>query len=201
MHSHGSLAMELLRKAVHILVGVGIVFLFTRGLLDVSSFGLLVLLYAALLLFNLRYQHGLLTKVISINRADRDIPGLDILFYFVGCFIVLLLFDERIAFSAILILAFADPLAHLASRGFGRTTTRLNTTTYLEGTLVGIAIGTLVAWRYVALLPALIASAVAMLFEAGRLRIRGHHVDDNLVIPVVAAVVLWVLSLWFGIYS
>jgi dolichol kinase len=48
-------------------------------------------------------------------------------------------------------------------------------------------------------LPALLASAAAMLVEAGEFRIGAHYVDDNVTIPLVAAVVLWVISLAFAI--
>jgi dolichol kinase len=199
MRYQGSITLELVRKVGHILTGVIIVLLFQAQILNVPLFGLLILVYAALLLFNLRYEKELLSRVISINRADRDIPGIDILAYFVGCWIVLALFDRHIAFASILILAFADAVAHLMSRSFGATHTFLTRTTYLEGTLAGIVAGTLAAWVYVNLVPALVASAVAMIIEAGELRIGSHHIDDNLTIPIVAACVLWVISLGFAI--
>jgi dolichol kinase len=197
MHYKGSMKMEFVRKIVHIAVGVLIVLLFQARILDLYSFGLLILFYASVLLYNLRYEHEVLTRVLAINRADRAVPGLDILFYFVGCWLVLLVFPQSIACAAILILALADSIAHLVSRSFGATETFITKTTYLEGTIAGIVAGTLAGWVYVPFLAALVAATVAMVLEAGELRISDHHVDDNLVIPVAAAITLWIINLAF----
>jgi dolichol kinase len=69
----------------------------------------------------------------------------------------------------------------------------LTKTTYLEGTVAGAAVGTLAAWLYVPFVPALITSSVAMVVEAGELRVGSHYVDDNLVVPIVSALTLWVV--------
>jgi dolichol kinase len=199
MRYRGSFGLELIRKIIHIFVGVVIVLLFNASILTIGTFGLLILLYASVILFNARYERELLTKIIAINRSDREVPGLDILAYFVGCWLVLVIFSQEIAFAAIMILAFADSIAHIMSRSFGATETFLTRTTYLEGTLAGIITGTLAAWIYVAFIPALIASTVAMVIEAGEMRIGNHHIDDNLTIPIAAAVTLWVISLGFAI--
>jgi len=197
MHYSGSIKMELVRKAVHILTGVTIVLLFQAKLLTLETFGLLILLFTALILFNYRYEREVLTRILNINRADRNVPGIDILFYVVACFIVLWLFDERIAFASILILAFGDSVAHLISRSFGATHTMLTKTTYLEGTIAAIVAATLVAWLYVPFWAAILAATAAMIVEAGELRIGDHHVDDNLIIPLVAGFVLWLVQFAF----
>jgi dolichol kinase len=193
----GTFSLELVRKIVHILVGVLIVLGFNSHLLDLPLLFLILMLFAATVLYNLKAEIELLTNILSINRADATVPGLDILFYFIGCFIVLWLFPLQIASAAILILAFGDAIAHLISRSFGGTQTVLTKTTYLEGTIAGIVAGTLAAWLYVPLLPAFLASAASMLVEAGELNIENHHIDDNLVVPIVAALLLALLALIF----
>jgi dolichol kinase len=189
--------LELIRKLFHILGGIFIVLLFQARILTVPLAGLIILLIAAVVLYNFRAERELLTKILSLNRADMRIPGLDVLAYLVGCWLVLAIFPSRIAFAAILILAFGDAVAHLVSRSFGATQTFMTKSTYLEGTIAAIIAATLAAWVYVPFLAALIASAVAMIVEAGELRIGDHYIDDNLVIPLVAGVTLWVITLAF----
>ena len=200
----GSVKLELLRKLVHVLTGIFIVLLFQAHILDISIFGLLILLFGIIVLYNYRAERELLTKILSVNRADKEVPGLDILFYLVGAWLALLflgvLFGEyHLAYASILVLAFGDSVAHLISRSFGATHTVLTKTTYLEGTVAGIIAASLAAWLYVPWWAALIASVIAMLVEAGELRIGDHHVDDNLIIPLVAGIVLWVMALAFSI--
>lgn len=193
----GSFKLEIVRKSVHVLVGILITLLFGARILDLPLFFLLIMLFTAVMLYNAKAERELLTKILSINRADAAIPGVDILFYLLGCFIVLWIFPENIASAAIMILAFGDAVAHLISRSFGATQTALTKTTYLEGTILGGAAGAIAAWLYVPLLPAVLASAAAMMVEAGELRIANHHIDDNIIIPIVAAVTLWILHIIF----
>src|SRR5687768_2551217 len=102
------LGMELVRKAAHVLTGVAIVVAVHTGLIDTALLGLLILLFMALLLYNIRYEQELLTRILSVNRADAKVPGLDILSFLLGCWIVLFLFDEHIAFAAIMVLSVGD---------------------------------------------------------------------------------------------
>lgn len=189
--------LEIFRKSLHVLSGVVIVLLVHAGLLTVPVLGLLALVSAFLVLFNMRYEKELLTHILSINRADAKVPGIELVSYLFGSWIVLILFPQQIAFAAIMILAFGDPVAHLVSTGFGNVHATVSRQSYLYGTLAAIAAGTLAAWLpgYVRLFPAFIASLLAMLVEAGELRIAEHHIDDNFTIPLVAAAVLWVISL------
>jgi dolichol kinase len=197
MRQQYNFRLELIRKLVHVLGGIFIVLLFQAGILTVPLAGLIILLMAAVVLYNFRAERELLTKLLSLNRADMRVPGLDILAYLLGCWLVLAIFPRNIAFAAILVLAFGDAVAHLVSKSFGATQTFVTRTTYLEGTIAAIVAATLAAWVYVPFIAALLASAVAMIVEAGELRIRDHYVDDNLVIPLVAGATLWVIQLVF----
>lgn len=194
--AHGSLREEIPRKAVHAGLGVFIVLLFHAEILSLPVYGLLTIVLGAAVFYNYTNEKELLMRVISINRPDAKVPGLDILAYFISTWLVLWLFPLEIAFAAIMILAFGDPLAHLVSRSFGATKTVVTPHSYRYGFLAGTLGGALAAWipGYASLLPAIIASALAMFIEAGELRIAEHHIDDNFTIPIVAALVLWVIA-------
>ncbi len=192
MRQKSETQLEFIRKTVHILVGVIIVLGFNARILDLQIFGITILLLAAAILYNLKAERELLTNILSINRADAKIPGLEIFFYFIGCFIVLLLFPINIASASIMILAFGDAIAHLVSKNFNGSL--VSKKTYTEGTIFGAIAGTLAAWVYVPLIAAIIAATCAMIIEAGDLRIADHRVDDNLLIPLVSGTILWLLQ-------
>lgn len=197
--SSNSFSMELIRKAVHVVMGILIVLLVQNGILSPAVLGLLTLVLLALVFYNYQYEKELITRILAINRADARIPGLDVLAFFVGSWVVLVIFQNHIeiAFASIMVLAFADPVAHIISSGFGGKKGAVSKTSYLEGTIAGTVVGALAAWVYVDFLPALIAAGVAMFIEAGELKIAEHYIDDNLTIPVVTGAVLWVILVVF----
>ena len=190
-------SMELLRKAIHVIAGIFVVLAVETRFLTTGTLGALIVVLGAIVLFNYRYEKELLTRVLSLNRADKKVPGLDVLAFFLGCWIVLAIFPHEIAFASILILTFGDPVAHLISTGFGGKEAAVTRTSYFEGTVAGTIVGALAGWIYVGFFPALIASAAAMFVESGELRIASHHIDDNFTIPIVAGLVLWVIALAF----
>ncbi len=110
--------------------------------------------------------------------------------YSTALLILSLLYDLQAAAIAIAVLGFADPAAAIIGRRFGRT--QLINGRTLEGTSAFIAVGTVVSFLWlslvyhfspdVALLLALGASVPAGLAE-----LVSRRIDDNLSIPVAAA--------------
>lgn len=192
--SHGgSTKLELIRKAGHVLIGVGIAWGVASGVLDAWVLAFLTVVLGAIVLYNAFFEQELLARVLAINRADAEIPGLDLLAYFIGCLLAVALFPREIALGAILILAIGDPLAHMFSTSFGGRRAAVTAMSYRYGFLAGSLGGALAAWIHVPFFPALLAALAAMFVEAGELRIADHHIDDNLTIPLVAGLVLWIL--------
>jgi dolichol kinase len=110
--------------------------------------------------------------------------------YSTALLILAALHDLQAAAVAIAVLGFADPAAAIIGRRFGRTTL-INGRT-LEGTGTFVAVGTTIAWMWlvhayefdptVGLVLALGATVPAALAE-----LLSRRVDDNLSIPVAAA--------------
>lgn len=193
----GSVRLEIMRKVVHVLTGLVIVLGIQTRLLDTMMLGIAILFLGALMLYNYKYEREALSRILSINRADAKLPGFSALAFFVGCWVVLSLFPQHIALAAILVLTVGDPIAHLIGSGFGATRVAVTRRSYLNGAIAGTVAGALAAWLYAPWYAALLASAAAMAIEAGELRIADHHVDDNLTIPIVSAVVLFIVWLAF----
>ena len=189
----GSTRLELIRKAGHVLIGVGIAWGVASGVLDAWLLAFFTIVLGAIVLYNAFFEQELLARVLSINRADAAIPGLDLLAYFIGCLLSVALFPREIALAAILILAIGDPLAHMFSTSFGARRAAVTAMSYRYGLLAGSLGGALAAWIHLPFFAALLAALAAMFVEAGELRIADHHIDDNLTIPLVAGLVLWIL--------
>ncbi|MGI9628186.1 MAG: diacylglycerol/polyprenol kinase family protein [Longimicrobiales bacterium] len=107
--------------------------------------------------------------------------------YVVGVLAVHLLLPAAYLVPAILVLALPDPAASIVGRLWGRHPLGKGT---MEGSAVFLIVATLVLAPFVGLGHALWVALVVTAFEVLPL-----PVDDNVVIPVVAGVTLWVAGL------
>jgi dolichol kinase len=106
--------------------------------------------------------------------------------YVLGVLLVFAFFPERIALASTLILAVADPVGNLVGRTVG---TRSFGTGTWEGTTGLVAASFLAAAIFVPVLHAGVAALAVGIAET-----REWRYDDNLTVPVTAAIVLSVLA-------
>ena len=188
--THG---LQPLRRIFHAVNGTALVLLMrTTGIQDRIVFLALATLLCALLLMD-----GVRLAVPKVNRAffrsfsllasPRETARLaSSTWYLLGILLSLILFPRDIALAAILVLALADPAAGYVGRRWGRR--RLGGGT-VEGSLVFIAVafGALALW---APWPQALGAA---LFTAA-VEILPWPIDDNLSVPLTAAVALLLLA-------
>jgi len=91
-------------------------------------------------------------------------------------------FRPGVAASAMLMLAFADPVSGLLASGELRSVKRLRVL------FVTFAVATLLALPFVPVIPAILGGAAAALADGVKPVVSGYVIDDNLTIPPVAAV-------------
>lgn len=96
--------------------------------------------------------------------------------------------------ASILILAFGDSLSNLVGHHFGKVSAPFHTIKKIEGPIVAAVISAGIASFFVPFFPALLASSGAMLLEIPEWKIRGKHIDDNLIIPLVSGIILLFLT-------
>lgn len=106
--------------------------------------------------------------------------------YVVGAAVVALAFAPRIAVPAVLMLAIVDPVSGLLTGSeHGRVKPpRVIAVTFTLAGLIGLVFVTLPA--------AVAGAALATVADGATPVVRGYVVDDNLGIPVGAAVAMWV---------
>ena len=141
-----------------------------------------------------RERLNFLARLLAFFERDhhmKQFPGRGILFFTIGAYLCLLLFETQIAYAGILVLSFGDAVTNIVGRHLGRIRTRLHPEKFIEGTIVGILISIPIAYYFVPSIPAAIAAAVvAMFLEMPHIRINEFEIDDNLLIPIGASFTL-----------
>jgi|SRR5690554_103742 phytol kinase len=179
---------ESLRQVVHLVFGLGIagfVLVFDRNI----TISVLVLALFAGFILSDAISRGYTIPVVStiiggLERRDAA-PGKGALFFALGALFSLVFFEKEVAFVGLVVLSLLDSITTIAGVRFGKT--RIYNHKSLEGTLAGIAVTTAALALIVPLPAALATAAVTGIAELV------SPVDDNLVIPVVACLVLTVL--------
>ncbi|GGN05510.1 dolichol kinase [Halarchaeum nitratireducens] len=106
--------------------------------------------------------------------------------YVVGMAVTGLGFPPHVAAPAMLLLALADPFSGmLHAGGLDRKPLGVMAATFALCVVLGVTSG-------VALLPAALGALGATLADGLSPTVRGHVIDDNLTIPIVAASAMWI---------
>ncbi len=192
-----NLAFEFRRQTMHILLGLLIIFL---ALFD-SNFTVWLLFFALIFGFFLSFLQAKFNfKIFALilDRFEREkykrrFPFRGTLFFLVGGLLALKLFSFNIALASIAILTFADSVSHLVGK-FGNKKNPLDQRKNIEGTLIGIVTGTIAASFFVPLVWAFLASLAAMIAETLSFKLQEEDVDDNVIIPLVAGTVIFLLQ-------
>ena len=183
------------RRLLHAAVGLasaGLIWAidFHRGLLLIVFGALSLLLFAAdlvrLAVPALNVQFFRTFRLFASPReADRIASST---WYVAGILVAVALFPTEIVVPAILVLSLADPVANYVGWRWG--TRRLGTGT-VEGVVAFTLVGGLILPLFVPGWVALVAALVAAVAE-----VLPWRLDDNLVIPISVATILWVASAW-----
>jgi len=181
---------ELLRKSLHMLYGVILIGLLVNGIISAFHLFFFTFILIVLSIISRNSKIAILQKLIDVVERDHDkrtFPFKGALFYTLGCFFVAALFPTDIALASIAILAFGDSINHLFGSRYGKIRHPLNKVKFLEGTLAGFVVGFLAASFFVQWPEALMASLIAMIVEGIELKLGTDEIDDNIIIPIVAA--------------
>lgn len=185
------------RKTAHLMGAVLLVIAFFSGI--ESS---LILIYLAALSYSvyelLKWRFN--REFAPLSRAFKfagspehewDLPYVGPLYFGLGIILVALLFRYPIAFAAIAILTVGDSIAAIVGAVFGRATWQISDKKSVEGSLSGFASAFLAAMLFVSPIVAFVGAFIGMAMEALPV-----PVDDNLTIPISAAVAMTITSIF-----
>ncbi len=183
---------ELKRQALHIFTGIMIVSFLHAGVIDVTVLAVFTVLSLLLSIISLKFKVPLVN--ISLEQMGREdekkFPGKGFFYYLMGSTLAVALFEKNIAMASIIVLALGDSFSRYIGQFYGKIKHPFSDTKLVEGWAAGIAAATIGAMVFVTWYAALIGSIVAMTLEALELKMIHHTIDDNLVIPVVAGLIM-----------
>jgi dolichol kinase len=192
--------LELKRKAVHILSGIIIVALIYYNLINAEIVGAAIIFSVVASLAYKKYNlHRIDPALRHFERTEniRKFPGKGAIYYLVGVFIAMLLFEKDVAMASILIMAMGDSFAALVGF-FGKIKCPYNKNKSVEGIIAGATVAFIAALVFINPLEAGIASVIAMIVESLDIKVLDIKVDDNITMPLVAGSTIWIIRTVFG---
>lgn len=189
---------EIKRQALHAAMGVILVILLSNHLINTWHIFWLLIIGSLLAFLSKRIRVPIISWILDhCERPEqrKTFPGRGPVFFILGSLLVLKLFPFDAALAAILILSLGDSVSHLFGHYYGRIPNPFNhkSLKLFEGTLMGAGAGFLGALFFVSPSEAFLASLGAMLAEAMEFDLNQQHIDDNLVIPLVAGTIILLL--------
>ncbi len=184
---------ELNRQLFHLTSGIAIVLLVYYNLIGVATIAVLfcIGLFASIYATNHKIPGvDWLLRNMEREKDLKILPGVGAVMLLGGALLALLLFDKNIALASITILAVGDSVSPIIGSSIGRIRHPFNKERFIEGTIAGIIMSAVCCLLFVGLGPAVIASTIAMAIESLELKFYGETIDDNLLIPVIAGVIL-----------
>ena len=191
------------RAGMHVLIGVIILIIAKLNAVKTMWFLFWLLIFGVIIsLLSLRFKFPFFSFMLEKFEKPQYIrvfPGKGVLFIVAGCLLVLKLFPKDIALASIAILTFADPVSHLiGSTGRLRYRKPFDRRKNIEGTVAGIFIGFFTALFFfeptnINIFVVACAACTAMFAEALILKLGGDDVDDNVVIPLAAGTIMYLL--------
>ncbi len=190
---------ELGRQFLHIMIGLSTVLLLYLDILSPLSLFLLVIIgiFASLICKRIRLPvFSFFLDNFEREQEKKSFPGKGMIFFFIGVLLVSHLFPLDIALAAIMILTLGDSVSHIIGEHFGQVKNIFNKDgkKFLEGTIAGTAVGFLGAALFVSVPEAIFGSGFAMLAEVVKIDFNDSTIDDNLVVPLVAGTVIFLLK-------
>lgn len=191
--------LEIKRQIIHILLGITIVVLLNFNFINASILLVIFIIGLVLSLSSRKFHIPIIYSFLKIFDRKKDLeslPGKGALFYILGAFLVVLIFPKDIAMASIMVLALGDSVSRIVGP-YGYLKHPFHNEKFFEGVIAGSIAGFLGALIFVPWLLALIGALVSMLIEGIDLRIKRFKIDDNMLIPVVSAVVMSAISSLF----
>jgi len=195
--------LEVRRKILHVACGLLFIIGLRYSQLNIIHISILLLVGLILSLLSIKYRLPVLGWFLDMfDRPDEKLPGKGSITYVFGIFLLLLIFNkDNIVYASIIILALGDSVSSIVGRRLSdsihlkKTRHPFSNKKFLEGTIAGIIIASLGAMLFVSILEAVFASIVAMSIEAIEIKIQKHPIDDNILIPVSAALTIYLIQL------
>lgn len=185
---------ECFRQVIHLLYWIMLVFLHSKWVINSDTLLFLIIIWVIfLIIIKIKpkaYLIWKLTKVLERESDYRVFPWKWLFFYTLWSFSSLYFFQENIAYASILILWTWDAFSNIIWRKLWKNHWKFNKKKTIEWSIWWFIPSLIASVFFVKLIPAIIASFVAMIIEAIDLKIAWIKIDDNLTIPIISWAIL-----------
>lgn len=195
---------EIRRKLLHALVGIVLIFLVWFIPETILRILLVLLLVKGIILSLIERKHRIPFFSHMLNLFERpahrrSFPGKSLIMLIAGTLLAQLFFNNLLVITGLLVVVTGDSLAHLIGRWRGKILVPWDKTKHVEGRIIGWAVTTIIAiiiWENIFLNVSygIIALAVGITMLVESLPLRKIGLDDNLVMPFVTAIIIYVLT-------
>lgn len=181
---------ENLRQMVHLsgavlpLIGLFAGSLFLKILVAVSLVSMVILSYCETRRIRIPIFDSILRE-LERPREVAEFPGRGAVFYFLGILLALMLFEDKIAYSAIIVTTVGDSASTMVGLNYGKNKLPYNREKSIEGTIAGFIAAFLALNLLLPPIYAALASFVGLLFESLPIPL-----DDNITIPLSVGILL-----------
>ena len=191
---------EAKRQFFHMILGIVIVILLMYGLINEIHILFLLIIGIIISFLSKKYKIPIIywfLKNFEREKYLKTFPGKGAIFYLIGVFLVLSFFSLDIAMAAILVLAFGDSVSNIFGIRYGKIKHPFHSRKFVEGWIAGLIAGFIGALVFVAWPQALAASFFAMTAESIEIKLGAAEIDDNIIVPLVAAITIWMVRALF----
>ncbi|MBS3097898.1 hypothetical protein J4209_03845 [Candidatus Woesearchaeota archaeon] len=192
--------LEIKRQLFHIFFGILILVLINFDVLTPLILLIFIIIGIFISLISKKFKIPLIYWFLQNFEREENIrkfPGRGVIYYLIGSLIVVGFFRKDVALASIAILALGDSISHLVGRFKGAIKHPFTDKKFLEGALAGMIAAFVGSVLFVPPIEAAIASIFAMMAEGLDIGIGLRKVDDNIIVPVVAAISVWLFRLFF----
>lgn len=176
----------------HLAFGLLYALFFSLGYIN-TALSLVMLSATIGLAFFLKTQRSFVDRIVLLVEREEHFWNLPLkgpIYFILGCTITISFFDFIPALAGILVLSITDSIGTLYGKYMGVMKIRWNPRKHMEGPIIGGVLSTVMLYAFLPLVPAAVASFVGAFIDTLQMRVLGFEIDDNLVIPIVAAVVV-----------
>jgi|SRR3989344_8325530 len=191
---------EAKRKIAHICVGLSIILTYYLDILKPKYLFFSLIIFSVFSILSIKIKIPIIHFLLKNFEREKDFPFKGMLFFLSGCLITMKLFTKDIALASIMILTLGDSTSFLFGAFLGKIKFKLNNLKNLEGIIAGIVFGFLGSLFFVTPIEGFFSSSISMIIEGAGLKLGVNDLDDNLIIPLVAGTVIYLIRTNFHVF-
>lgn len=185
--------LELRRQLLHFIVTSTLALLIYLNFFDFYAVVVITFIGILISIFSKKFKIPIIKFFLNkFEREEnmRNFPGRGVVLLFATTSLLLFFLEKNIVFLALVITAVGDSISPLFGIFLGKKKLFWNQSKHWEGFIASVLFSFLALICFVKPLTALIVSLITMGIETLSLKVFDREVDDNILVPLIAAILL-----------